>query len=158
MERAPIIVGLDGSPASMEAVRWAAWQSQETSTPLHVLHAYPSEVAPADQEKEFRSVHESWQRSRASRWLRDALDESAALPFRLRLVVAEGTLEQVLADRVCPDGLLVLGAPTAESIPAWCLGRVGCPVVLVPVRASLVPEQPVAEHDTVGTRLTEALA
>ncbi len=158
MEREPIIVGLDGSPASMEAVRWAAWQSQETSTPLHVLHAYPSETAPADQEKEFRSVHESWQRSRASRWLRDALDESPALPYRLRLVVVEGTLEQVLEDMLCPDGLLVLGAPAAERIPTWCLGRSGCPVVLVPVRASLLPEQQQPEHDTVGTRLTEALA
>ena len=158
MERAPIIVGLDGSPASMEAVRWAAWQSQETSTPLHVLHAYPSEAGPADQEKEFRSVHESWQRSRASRWLRNALDESPALPYRLRLVVAEGTLEQVLQDRLCPDGLLVLGAPAAEAIPTWCLGRAWCPVVLVPLRASLVPEQPLPDRASVGTRLSEALA
>lgn len=158
MERAPIIVGLDGSPASMEAVRWAAWQSQETSTPLHVLHAYPSETAPADQEQEFRSVHESWQRSRASRWLRDALDESPSLPYRLRLVVVEGTWEKVLEERLAPDGLLVLGAPAAEAIPTWCLGRAGCPVVLVPVRASLVPEQPVSDRATVGTRLSEALA
>jgi len=36
----PVIVGVDGSPASLGAVSWAAAESVRTGAPLQVLFAY----------------------------------------------------------------------------------------------------------------------
>src|SRR3954447_21187160 len=38
-----VVVGLDGSSAARAAVLWAAWLSEETATPLWVVHAFTAE-------------------------------------------------------------------------------------------------------------------
>ena len=37
---ASIVVGVDGSPSSLSALRWAARQARLTGAPLRVVHAY----------------------------------------------------------------------------------------------------------------------
>lgn len=141
MERAPIIAVLDGSADSLEAVRWAAWQSQETDVPLEVVHAYAGVTARAN-DAQLKAVHESFERSRATQWLQEALDDSPALPSRLRLVVAVGSLEEVVGQRLQADGLLVVGAHAPAGLVSWCSRVRRSPVVLVPVpaRAAARPE------------------
>ena len=131
MERAPIIVVVDGSPGSMEALRWAAWQSQETEMPLEVLHCYP-ELEAGQHADRIPSVHESRERTRATHSLQAALEESASLPYGLRLVVAVGTPVAVLAQHLRPGSLLVLGAHSEAGLLSWSSRKAQCPVVVVP--------------------------
>jgi nucleotide-binding universal stress UspA family protein len=157
-----VIVGLDGSPASLEAVRWAAWLSQETKRPLIVVHAFGSDASPALRTREFHVATEARHRAQATRWLRDALDNSPFIPFGMRLLVSEGAWEQVL-DRQAQlaDGVLVLGvtSPGADAFSALAQRR-AFPVVLVPDvttapahGSDVAPEAPAHEEDV--SRQTE---
>jgi nucleotide-binding universal stress UspA family protein len=38
----PLVVGVDGSPCSCEAVRWAAGEARRRDLPLHIVHAWLS--------------------------------------------------------------------------------------------------------------------
>jgi nucleotide-binding universal stress UspA family protein len=46
-----IVVGVDGSPLSDAALRWALSEAQRTRRPLHVLHAKENEVVLNDREQ-----------------------------------------------------------------------------------------------------------
>ena len=137
---APIVVGLDGSPAAAEALRWAAWQSQVASAPVVAVHAYhlpeltrlPSEM---------RQTVEADARARATRWFRDALAVSGSVPWHVRLDVVEGAPSEVLTRYAADAAMLVLGSgdesPThAEDLTGVCRDAIGCPLVTV---RSLVP-------------------
>ncbi len=144
-DRSPIVVGLDGSPAAAEALRWAAWVSQMTSAPLSVLHVYTSDesVPPASRSDrtDARHAQEALARTHATRWLRDALADSSALPYGLRLVVVGGRPATVLTQVSRTASMLVLGrgedgpgrAPghTRHGVGEACLAQADCPVVAV---------------------------
>lgn len=145
---AAIVVGLDESAASAAALRWAAVQSRATSTLLLVVHAYTADLELRDR-REVSPVYRSLMRTKATRWLRDALAGSTQ-PWRARLVVALGAPVDVLARAAGGAGLLVLGAPR-RTVPAetagatvvrGCRARVGCPVMVVPGPEPAVPFLP----------------
>ena len=132
-----IVVGLDGSEASREAVRWAAGQSQSTGDRLLVVHAFRVDGisrtgAPAAEAGPLRTATESVHRTQATRWLRDALSESPAIPYSLRLEVTEGRWQDVIG-RIAVDrgSLVVLG----NSASSRALTSLRMPVVLVPAPA-----------------------
>ena len=129
-----IVVGLDGSEASGEAVRWAARRSQLTGQRLLVVHAFRvdgiSRAGDAAAEPgAIRTATESVHRTQATRWLREALSESPAIPYSLRLEVTEGRWQDVIG-RIAADwaSLVVLGS----SAPSRALAGLRLPVVLVP--------------------------
>lgn len=155
MEHAPIVVLLDAGADAIEAVRWAAWQSQETSTPLEVAHCYAAPVRTGSDPR-LELAEESYRRARATRWLHQALDESAAIPFHLRLVVAAGSVEEVLGPLLRPAGLLVLGSGTPASLIAWSSRQRRCPVVLVPGPGHAAPTAPdLGTYDPVSAQRAE---
>jgi len=129
-----VVVGLDGSSAARAAVLWAAWLSEETATPLWVVHAFTAEASPSRPTQELAT--EAWHRTEATQWLREALAESPSTPFSARLVVAEGAWEQVLLRHSPAGSMLVLGmTPRAAAAAAALRPDLSGPVVMVPARA-----------------------
>src|SRR4051794_36609248 len=136
-----IIVALDETSASLDAARWAAWQSQLTGHDLVLVHAYPAGAAPAGSVDDYHAATESWHRAEATRWLHQALDECPAVPYRLRLVVSRGTWSDVLAGpTVKGASLIVVGA--GFDLADGVVRGPACPVVVVPQ----TPVAPIETH------------
>lgn len=129
MDRRDIVVVLDGSERSQSAVRWAARQSRVTGDRLVALHTYEVENGTAE-ERALRVATESVHRTQATRWLRRALDDSAALPGSTRLEVVEGSLDNVVRGLTAPPVSLVVFGVADGQVPD--ASHVGVPVVLVP--------------------------
>jgi len=139
-----IVVGIDGTAASLLAVRWAAQEALLRHASLHLVHVsrqYPR--AP------YSGLPE------APRSGKDGPDPAAQLaaaereadrilpPDRLSSELVAGSPDEVLVDRSAGAELLVLGTAyaamhsTAEMPPAVgsttraCLHAAACPVVVV---------------------------
>ncbi|MFK0113442.1 universal stress protein [Streptomyces sp. NPDC091217] len=159
-----IVVGVDGSEASLAALRWAAEQARAIHADVIAVHAWepigdrfapyaPAPVRPTAAE----------QRAEAARMLATAVQKvSGPRNSRsIRAVVAEGPPAQVLPARASGARLLVLGrrAHAQRGLPA--LGTVGracvrcatVPVVMVPVAPRPAPPSaaaPEAERQADG--------
>lgn len=146
--RHEIVVGVNGSPAAAEAIRWAAEQSRISGTPLRMVHAWQmpaGQVLAADSGFWEASVADT--RARATRWVLDALGgTAAAVPWVLDIV--EGPPGPVLVSRSQEAALLVLGTREhvgmrrvlVGSVSHHCLTHAHAPVVAIPV-PELEPEE-----------------
>ena len=150
---APIVVGLDGSTASARALRWAASRSHETATPLVAVHAYAADLRLSSRQGS-KLAQEGHERVQATGWVRDALADCAALPWRTHLVVIEGAPASVLTAQARDAEMLVLGSPTstsschasAECLRTRCEAMATCPVVVVPMAGAPGPSTVAGEH------------
>ena len=162
-----ILVGIDGSPASVAAVRWAGREAQLRGMRVHVVHvrdrqlptpsyapqpraSEPGETGPAAGET-MRAV------------VREALGPQPAAGVQLE--VAEGLPARILIDRSVGAEMLVLGsashaAAAGRAVPPVqrrtplgpvardCLHAAPCPVVVV--RTDDVPaDGPPARNEAV---------
>jgi nucleotide-binding universal stress UspA family protein len=140
--RRRIVVGVDGSPASVAALAWAATEARLRRAELDAVYAWENPEQYRAPYAERRGLP-SPEQDRAAAAARLATSVRAAFgqapPPRLRTEVAEGRPERVLPDRAAGAELLVLGsAPRPGSFPdamgpvhRTCLHRVPCPVVIV---------------------------
>ncbi|MGW5116945.1 universal stress protein [Streptomyces noursei] len=131
MGTSPVIVGVDGSPDSERALRWAADAARARSAPLRVVHVWPYATA---------------ERAAAGERGGDAvLAGLADRPFLTALPEVEFRALSGLADTLLPalgaEGqLLVLGSRGRGGFASLLLGsnglacaaRSACPVVVVP--------------------------
>ena len=131
MSSPSIVAVLSGRPDSLAAVRWAAWLSQQARLPVAVVHAYPRQPG-AGTDAGSRARRGSREQGRARAWLAAALDECPALPHDLRLVVAEGALEEVVDAHLHEGDMLVSGSRGPAGLVSWGCRIRHCPVVLVP--------------------------
>lgn len=134
------VVGVDGSPASLRAARWAADRAARDGAKLVVVHAFqiaalPSVAGPMRTPAMRRSATQ-----RAEERLRACLID---LPDTVDAVIIEGPADRVLIQRSKDAGLLVLGARSQHTHPQMrflgmtalrCLRGARCPVVMVPVQ------------------------
>ncbi|GAA2246415.1 universal stress protein [Streptomyces indiaensis] len=124
----PLVVGVDGSEASLRAVDWAADEAALHGVPLHVVHAslwerYEQAVFPADRE------------SASERLLADVLAVTAAKRARARVpglevtteVVPEGPV-RVLRRAAGRATALVVGSRGRGNAAEALLGSVGLAV------------------------------
>ncbi len=142
-----VVVGVDGSPSSRLALRWAAGKAAGAGQPLHVIHALETEVVLREEEP--LGTQEV------------TADDDAVLTSAMELVTTEApdvhavahsikgfalsTL--IAASRVA--GTLVVGSRGRGAIPAALLGSVSqqlvlhscCPVVVVRDSRALTPQQ-----------------
>jgi hypothetical protein len=133
MESRSIIVGLNGSAAARAALRWGAWFSEETLAPLTVVHAYVTGAVPRLRAAELGIATEASHRAEATDWLRGALADFPSIPFSMRLVLMEGSPEDVLVRQAEGAFVLVLGL---SANAAWALRHdLATPVVMVPAHA-----------------------
>jgi nucleotide-binding universal stress UspA family protein len=136
-----IVVGIDASPTSRAALRWAAEQSQLTGLPLRVVHAWHLKahspgIGGGEKYAEASRVDA---RARATRWVLDALgDDGTEVRWTLNLV--EGAAGPALVARSRSARLLVLGTrehtgvrrAVHGSVSHYCLSHAIPPVVAVP--------------------------
>lgn len=133
--RGRIVVGVDGSDASIDAVRWAATQAGLTSSDLEVLTSWqvPSQWA------EWVAEGADWD-VRAKALLEDTL---AAVQLEKNVVLIRTTRPghpaEVLTDASAGADLLVVGSRGHDGFAGMLLGSVSshvaahahCPVVVV---------------------------
>ncbi|MDG5802831.1 universal stress protein [Streptomyces ossamyceticus] len=121
-----VTVGLDGSPESLTAARWAADEAEKRKLTLRLLHAWPMLVpeptrGPAEVDQNY------W----AKRLVHTAQSELQTRHPGLTVVgslVAEDAREALL--RAASDSeMLVLGSRRLETFSSYFLGDVSLPVV-----------------------------
>jgi nucleotide-binding universal stress UspA family protein len=123
-------VGLDGSPESLAAARWAADEAEKRKLTLRLLHAWPL-LAPEPTRVPAGVVQNYW----AKRLVRTARAELQARHPGLSIVgnlVADGArnaLLQAASESESESEMTVLGSRGLERVESYFLGDVSVPVV-----------------------------
>ena len=137
-----IVVGVDGSPESAAALRWACREAALRGAEVHAVHvreansrSHASYAAPASPTAE----------DDVEQILRAAAAEHGSV--QIRTEVADGLAARVLLDRCEGADMLVLG--TVSDVPGAsrsagpviraCLRRAPCPVVVISAAQDSVP-------------------
>ena len=141
--RNEIVVGIDDSPESAAALRWAAEQSKASGTPLRLIHTWQLSAAASaaviSGAAEYLEAASADARARATRWVLDTLGGNAA-QVRWTLEVHEGGAGPVLVAAAHGARLLVVGThehtglrrAVAGSVSHYALSHTDVPVVAVP--------------------------
>lgn len=140
-----IVVGVDGSEASMDAFRWAIRQAELTGGRLRAVCAWrqpvtygmPVDYSDVDFEKEARR--------RLETAITDAPGTQSEVP--VETVVVEGLPAHVLVDAAKDADLLAVGSQGHGAFAGMVLGSTGhycaqhspCPRVIVPHRREPAP-------------------
>lgn len=145
-----VVVGVDGSPASLQTLRWGAREARRRGTALRAVHAYAVPAAHVSSPR--GHSHEMAARTRdstrtAARELLAAAIDRAALPPDVDVLpeVLAGSPAGVLVGLtrsdellVCgPRGLGTIGQVALGSVTDQCLRHARAPVVVL--RASGAP-------------------
>lgn len=156
-----ILVGVDGSPGSVAAVRWAASEAQLRGMRVHVLYVRDRRIpAPAHYAPRPRSgdAEAGWpaDESTVTAVLKEALGTDSCAGVHTEL--ADGLPARELIERAAGAEMLVLGStqpggaaasPVAQPrtplgpVARDCLRAAPCPVVVVRPRDMRSPAQPV---------------
>lgn len=137
-----IVVGIDNSPGSRAALRWALGQAAVSGSEIDAVLAYDSGLAWIDVGSDYES---SWLQH-ASQAAREELDrvlgEVAPEPRSVTINedVVEGPPADVLVQTAKDADLLVVGTRgrggfaglLLGSVSQRCVERAPCPVVVVP--------------------------
>lgn len=138
MDDKPIIVGIDGSPDSVQAVKWAADYAQLTGAPLHGLIAWEVSTLYGDTfsgEVDYTAVKEK-HRAVLDEAVQEALGRDAELEGR----VEKGSPAEVLVKASGDARLVVVGSRGRGNFAGLVLGSVSqrlvsharCPVLVLP--------------------------
>ncbi|KUN89506.1 stress-inducible protein [Streptomyces bungoensis] len=121
-----VIAGLDGSPESLAAARWAADEAEHRGLPLHLLHAWPL-LAP----EPVRAPAEADQNYWAKRLVRTAEAELRARHPGLTVVgdLVADDAQHALLQAAAESEMIVLGSRGIEPAESYFLGDVSMPVV-----------------------------
>jgi len=140
-----VTVGLDGSPESLSAARWAADEAEKRKLTLRLLHAWPL-LAPEPARMPGEVDQNYW----AKRLVHTA---QAELQTRHPGLTVVGTLvpedaQEALLRAASDSEMLVLGSRGLEAVESYFMGDVSMPVVaraeqpVVLVRAEPTQEGP----------------
>jgi nucleotide-binding universal stress UspA family protein len=140
-----IVVGVDGSDLSCDALRWAAMEARRRSARLEIVHAWvvPELLVPTgavfvgaaeELERASRTVLDA-----AATWLTSWFDETGGKPPEHELRSVAGSPASALLDQARDADLLVVGARGLGSFRGLILGSVSqqcashstCPTVVV---------------------------
>ncbi|GAU69749.1 hypothetical protein SSP35_14_00830 [Streptomyces sp. NBRC 110611] len=137
-----IVVGVDGSESSKEALRWAVHQGRLTHCPVHAVIAweYPplyGSIGWLDAPQELAPDAKVWTGQTLDRAVEEVV--GAADAARIRTTVAYGTPAAVLLEAAEDAALLVVGSRGHGGFTGALLGSVSwhctqhapCPVVVV---------------------------
>jgi nucleotide-binding universal stress UspA family protein len=137
-----VVAGVDGSPESIAALRWASQYAAATGATVRVVRAwhYPSAVGPAPVGLAPEAVT-----SEVEQHIREELSESVAQVYpdqaaaRLEIRVSYGHPAEVLIGESKAADLLVVGhrghgaftGMLVGSVSIHCVTHASCPVVVV---------------------------
>jgi nucleotide-binding universal stress UspA family protein len=148
--RNEIVVGIDHSPASAAALRWAAEQSKATETPMRLVNTWQLSAAASaaviSGAAEYLEAASGDARARATRWVLDTLGGDTA-QVRWTLEVHEGGAGPVLVTTAHGARMLVVGThehtglrrAVSGSVSHYALSHADVPVVAVPAARADVP-------------------
>ncbi|WP_369131820.1 universal stress protein [Modestobacter sp. I12A-02662] len=132
----PVVVGVDGSPSSQQALRWAAGQARLTGQELHAVISFGLPLS-----RDAAVIGGSDWRGDAAEALRTTVESTLGGPGSGPVVqhVVEGRPAKVLLDAARDAGLLVVGSRGHGGVTGLLLGSVSehvlahatCPVVVV---------------------------
>ncbi len=140
MTNKPIVVGVDGSPASGAALRWALVEAKHRACDVLVVHCWHLFPARGGQYSASASELEVFEAS-ASKLLDDVLaDAGAAMDPKVRKVIRYGDATTLLLEESANAEMLVVGARGAGGFTGLLVGSVtskltkhaSCPIVVVP--------------------------
>jgi nucleotide-binding universal stress UspA family protein len=141
MQPRTVLVGVDGSPSAMRAVRWGAAEAARRETPLRLVLAFAWPHAalrrPGGQEEVHRDVLVTAAREQLDVAAAAALRDEPGLDVQQQLIV--GSPIPVLAEEAGRAQLLVLGDRGLGRVEGLLVGSVAgalaphasCPVVVV---------------------------
>ncbi|MFS8102545.1 universal stress protein [Lentzea alba] len=137
-----IVVGVDGSPVSMAALRWAVDEAVLRDCDVAAISAWHRDKGlvsgPMSAEMAVQ-LSDGHMKSLGQKVLDEAMYDIGNVGVRIRPVLAEGDPRGVLVDASAEADLLVVGnhghGVVAEallgSVSAHCLHHAACPVVVV---------------------------
>ncbi len=135
----PIVVGVDGSKSSLDALRWAAAEAAARDVELQVVHAWhlPTMVASAWVPVVEPTLADA--REWSAEVLADAMREPALAGVRATSHLPAGGAARALLDCAKEASLLVVGSRGHGHVAGWLLGSVSrqvvhharCPVIVV---------------------------
>ena len=142
--RGKIVVGVDGSPSSQQALRWAARQARLTGEELHAVSVWDYPATAGDFPTAVGWAHAmeniDWS-GNASKALDDAITASLDPDDadRVQRSVVQGYPARALLDAAADANLLVVGSRGRGGLVGLLLGSVSqhavtnacCPVVVV---------------------------
>ncbi|MGQ0483176.1 MAG: universal stress protein [Pseudonocardia sp.] len=144
---APVLVGIDGSDAALDAVRWAAGQAVRAHAPLRIVHGFEWPDSPHIGDPGLGVDHRQVLLQRARQWLDEACDAArsveASLPVTADLRVAhpvELLVHDSAVSRMVVLGCRGLGGFTellVGSVAVAVAARAACPVAVVRGNAAL---------------------
>lgn len=131
-----IVVGVDGSEPSKEALRWAARQAGLTGTALHVVAAW---AFPASWGWAVAPLNDFDPEADTRRGVEAMVKEVLGPQAEVHLEVVEGRPAQVLLHAAADAELLVVGnrghgafaGMVLGSVSEHCVHQASCPVVVV---------------------------
>ena len=145
-----ILVGIDGSPASVAAVRWAGREAQLRGMRVHVVHVRDQQLPTPHYAPQPRASEPGPAGPAAGKTLQAVVDEALGTQpsAGVQVELADGLPARVLIDRSAGAEMLVLGSasrdgatgsaapPTQRRTPLGpvardCLHAAPCPVVVV---------------------------
>ncbi|MET8451847.1 universal stress protein [Streptomyces sp. NPDC005209] len=121
-----VTVGLDGSPESIAAARWAADEAEKRKLPLRLLHAWPM-LAPEPARVPAEVDQNYW----AKRLVHTARAELQARHPGLLIVgnLVADDAQNALLQAASESEMTVLGSRGLEPVESYFLGDVSMPVV-----------------------------
>lgn len=121
-----VTVGLDGSPESLAAARWAADEAEKRKLTVRLLHAWPL-LAP----EAARAPTEVDQNYWAKRLVHTAQAELQARHPGLSVIgsLVADDAEKALLQAASETEMLVLGSRGLDAVESYFLGDVSMPVV-----------------------------
>ncbi len=139
-----VVVGVDGSEESVQALKWAAGYGAATGAAVRAVIAwhYPSAVGPAPVGLAPESITDEV-RHQMTETVRKAVTDAAIDGDRVQVQVAYGHPAQVLVDLSEEADLLVVGSRghgtftgmLVGSVSLRCVTHAACPVLVVRSRS-----------------------
>lgn len=142
MDAKPIVVGVDGSPDSVLALRWASEYAQRFDAPLWALTAWQAPIVygPASFSAQDYAGFKDRAHTRLVETMREALGEDAQITGKVERGHPSDMLVQASKDAqlivVGSRGLSSFGGMLLGSVSQHCVTHAYCPVIVVP------PEEP----------------
>jgi nucleotide-binding universal stress UspA family protein len=138
-ESQSIVVGVDGSEQSKEALRWAARLSVSIVAPIVAITSWRT---PGEYSYGYASIPSDWNpKVDAEKLLEQTLDDvfGSERPASLSVIVSNGHPAQVLLDASKEAAMLIVGSRghggftglLLGSVSANCAEHATCPVLVV---------------------------
>ncbi|WP_460529111.1 universal stress protein [Flindersiella endophytica] len=130
-----IVVGVDHTPSSTAAVRWAADEARRTGARLRAIHVWACSATA--RHRQLAGVEREEVQENATRWIVDAVAHTG-LDVEITVEVLDGDPGPTLVSAADGANLLVLGANsfTPRGLPSsdlveYCVVNSPCRVVVI---------------------------